>query len=546
MIAVPFIPFILVLGTGYYYFANSLESSTTAGMKRIVDDHRQMIESFLNERKTDLEFVQHAFTFEELSRARTLVKVFGLLQAKSSAFLDLGIFDESGVHVAYQGPYELKGKTYQHTEWFQNVVRHGYFISDIFLGYRNVPHFIIALVREENGRKWVIRATIDTLMFNDLVKQIRIGATGEAYILNAAGLLQTDRRSGGNLMEPDHEYLPHLAYHKDTRTFMDEDAANRNFLYVTTWLKNRQWQLVVRQEKADVFKALRTASYLIIIITVVGGALIIAVAFYLTNRIVRRMQQLDAEKDQLSEQLIRASRLAELGEMAAGFAHEINNPLQIIKNEQTLIEMLIAEIKQKGELKVSESLTEIEDSIKQIHLQISRCGQITQAILKFGRKTEAKRQDIALNGFVSEVIDMVSKKASVNGIAITQQIQDEPLYVHTDPSQLQQVFLNLFNNAIDAVIARHGGKGGEISVETVSTDNRSVIIQVRDNGCGISPENLTKIFSPFFTTKPVGKGTGLGLSVCYGIINNMGGSMQVGSEPGSGTTFTINLPAGGS
>jgi len=546
MILVPFIPFISVLGTGYYYFANSLETSTTAGMKRIVDDHRQMIESFLFERKADLEFIQHAYTFEELSRAQTLLKVFQLLQTKSSAFLDLGIFDESGVHVAYHGPYELKGKIYRHTDWFQNVMAHGFYISDIFLGYRNVPHFIIALTRTENNRKWVIRATIDTFMFNDLVKKIRIGATGEAYILNTAGHLQTERRSGGNLMEPDSEYLPHLTHHEDTRAFIAKDSSNRNFLYVSTWLKNRQWQLVVRQEKADAFKVLRIATYLIVIISLIGGILIIGVAFFLTDRIVRRMQQVDAEKDQLSEQLIRASRLAELGEMSAGFAHEINNPLQIIKNEQTLIEMLMAEIKQKGELKESENLAEIEDSFKQINLQISRCAEITQAILKFGRKTEAKQQDVALNSFISEVIAMVSKKASVNGIALTQLVAHEPLYVHVDPSQLQQVFLNLFNNAIDAVIERHGGSGGAISIESASSDNRSVSIRVRDNGCGISPENLKKIFSPFFSTKPVGKGTGLGLSVCYGIINNMGGSMRVSSDPGRGTTFTLNLPAGGS
>ncbi|MBN2058931.1 MAG: two-component sensor histidine kinase [Deltaproteobacteria bacterium] len=543
MIAVPFIPFILILSTGYYYFANSLETSTTSSMKRIVDDHRQMIESFLNERKADLEFVQQAYAFEELGRSHTLIKVFRLLQTQSNAFVDLGIFDELGIHIAYHGPYELKGKIYSHTEWFQNVMKHGYYISDIFLGYRKVPHFIIALAREENDRKWVIRATIDTLMFNELVKKIRIGSTGEAYILNKTGHLQTERRSGGNLMELDKEYLPHLTYHEGAKTFIAKSSGNGQCLYVTTWLKDRQWQLVVRQEKSDAFQSLRAATYLIVIISVIGGILILAVAFFLTNRIVRRMQQLDAEKDLLGEQLIRASRLAELGEMAAGFAHEINNPLQIIKYEQTLIEMLMAEIKQKGDLRESETLSEIEDSFQQINLQISRCAEITGAILKFGHKTETKHQNVDLNNFIPEVIAMVSNKAKVNGIALTQQIQDEPLYVHVDPAQLQQVFINLFNNAIDAVIERHGGHGGNISVEILLSDNGIIRIQVRDNGCGISPENLKKIFSPFFTTKPVGKGTGLGLSVCYGIINNMGGSMHVSSEQGHGTTFTVNIPS---
>lgn len=544
MILAPFIPFVLVLSTGYYYFSTALGTNQIASMKRIVNDHRQMIESFLNERKSDLEFVQKAYSFNELSQAPILHRVFQLLQKHASAFVDLGVFDESGLHVSYEGPFELKGKMYSDANWFQNVIKQGYYISDVFLGYRQVPHFIIAMVREENGRKWVIRATIDTFIFNNLVKKIRIGATGEAYITNREGLFQTERRSGGNLMDTDPDHHPQLAYPDSIQIFIKKDNSNHNYLYATTWMKNRQWQLVVRQEKADVFRALRTASYLIIIISVVGGALIIVVAFYLTDRIVRRMLKLDAEKDQLNEQLIRASRLAELGEMAAGFAHEINNPLQIIKNEQTLIEMMMAEIKQKGDLKESENLNEIEDSFKQVNLQISRCAEITRAILKFSRKTETAWREIELNSFIPEVITMVSKKAHVNGITITKRFPDKPLYVQADPSQLQQVFLNLFNNAIDAVIDRHAGSGGKISVKTISTDNSSVSIQVRDNGCGISFENLQKIFSPFFTTKPVGKGTGLGLSVCYGIVKNMGGTMQVTSELGIGTTFTLNLPAG--
>jgi len=103
--------------------------------------------------------------------------------------------------------------------------------------------------------------------------------------------------------------------------------------------------------------------------------------------------------------------------------------------------------------------------------------------------------------------------------------------------------LNLFNNAIDAILERHGTSGGKLTVDAGPKENKTMEIVFKDNGCGIRPEDLNKIFSPFFTTKPVGKGTGLGLSVCYGIIDNMQGSMEAGSEVGVGTTFTIRLPA---
>jgi two-component system NtrC family sensor kinase len=545
MILVPVIPFVLVLGIGYYYFTTSLETSTISSMKRIVGDHRQMIESFLAERKANLEFIVYSYGYEDLAHPETLFGVFNRLQMESSAFVDLGLFNEDGIHVNYQGPYRsrLIGKDYGEEDWFKEVIRQGYYISDVFLGYRNVPHFIIAMAREEKGKKWVIRATIDTYMFNELVKKVRIGKTGEAYILNAEGVFQTERRSGGDLMKRDTDEVLETTPHEGIKTFIRKNQSGDAYLYASTWLKNKEWLLVVRQEKADAFRALRSATYLIVLIIVFGGAAITAVAFYTTNHIVRRMELMDKEKDQLGEQLIRASRLAELGEMAAGFAHEINNPLQIMKSEQTLMDTILSDLKEKGELKESEDLAELEDSMDQIKLQIDRCAKITQAILKFGRQGEPVSRDVDLSVFIPEVAAMIEKKASVHGIALKEDIEEGVPSVHGDPGQLQQVLLNLLNNAIDAIIDAHGSRGGELVIQARPDENGKAMISVTDNGAGISPENLKKVFTPFFTTKPVGKGTGLGLSVCYGIVDSMGGVMEVRSEKGVGTTFTIRLPA---
>ena len=545
MILVPFVPFILVLGIGYYYFTTSLESTAIASMKRIVGDHRQMIESFLRERKADLEFVVHSFRFEQLADPQELYKVFTHLQEKSVAFVDLGIFNEEGIHVAYHGPYRLVGKDYSQEDWFKQVLRQGYYVSDIFLGYRKVPHFIIALAGEEEGKKWVIRATIDTYMFTDLVEKVRIGKTGEAYILNQQGIFQTERRSGGNLMERDPDGIVPPSAHSEIKTFVKEDSRGDEYLYATTWMKGKEWMLVVRQEEADAFRDLRSASYMIILVSLIGGVLIVAVAFYVTGQIIRRMETIDTEKDELGQQLVRATRLAELGQMAAGFAHEINNPLQIMKSEQTLIDTIFSDIKERGDLKESEDLKDLEDSMAQIKLQIDRCAKITQAILKFGRQSEPVIKDVDLLSFIPEVTSMISKKASVSGITLREQIAENTPIIHVDPSQLQQVLLNLYNNAIDAIVDRHGSQGGELTIEAGPDEDGRVRVSVKDNGVGISPENLKKVFTPFFTTKPVGKGTGLGLSVCYGIVDSMGGVMEVESEKGVGTRFVIRLPAAG-
>lgn len=543
MILVPFFPLFLSLAMGYYYFTNSLSTSTIESLKRIVTDHRQMIESFLLERTADLEFILNAYSYDELSRPEYLGAVFKNLKARSAAFVDLGVFDQEGNHVAYEGPYELKWKNYGGEVWFQRANSEGVYISDIFLGYRKVPHFIIAVSEDHHDGRWAVRATIDTQYFSRLVEGVRIGRTGEAYLLDSEGVLQTQPRSGRDLMQKPADRIEYPEGLNDIHTYVAPDATGEQFLYATAWLKDKDWLLVIRKEKADAFRSLRAAAYGIFVISLLGLGAIVTTSFFVSGRIVRRMQETDSEKESLNQQLIRAQRLAELGEMAAGFAHEINNPLQIIRSEQALMEMNMSELSSSGTLPPSEALSEIEDSMAQIKLQIERCAGITQAILKFGRQSEPQMRDVDLKTFIPQITGMVSKKASVNGIEIIQEVAENTPPVHGDPGQLQQVLVNLLNNAMDAVMDLHGPSGGIIAIGAGPADGHRTRIVVRDNGCGIDAENIKKIFSPFFTTKPVGRGTGLGLAVCYGIINNMGGTMEVESAPGGGSTFTIFLPS---
>jgi len=559
LILIPIIPFILIIAIGYVGSRISIENRTVESMQRIVEDHRQMIDTFLRERRTNLEFVINTHQYEYLSKGRNLDSVYHNLRTISNAFVDLGVFDEEGLHVAYHGPYQLEGKIYKDEPWFKEVMETGMHISDVFLGFRDYPHFIIAVKKEENDRSWVLRATIDTHIFNTMVGRIRIGETGEAYIINREGLFQTQPRTGGDLLEKDPARAMYLRSHEGvktytgTRDFIREfgwffgptNPGIQDYLVATTWLKEKDWLLVARQEKRDAFSGLSATMYLIGAISIIGTAGIVFIAFNQTGRLLNRIREVSGEKATLENQLIHATRLAELGQMAAGFAHEINNPLQIIRSEYALVDFILKEMKEKREITNEEALEELEDSIRQIIVQVERCSGITQAILKFGRHSEPQIEDIELSGFIPEITETISNKASVNGISIKQIIDEKTPPVRADKGQLQQVLLNLFNNAIDAIVDRHGSQGGKLSVSAKPSDDAWIDIAVQDNGPGISPENIDKIFSPFFTTKAPGKGTGLGLSVCYGIVENLGGKMTVSSQPGRGTTFTIRLPASG-
>ena len=542
MIVIPFIPFVLALLTGFYYFTDSLQSDTVAKTTRLVEDHSHMIDSFLRERLGDLRLIMNAYGYGRLGDQTTLERVFGNLQERTNAFVDLGVFSAAGVHVAYHGPYQLAGKIYRDAPWFKQVLTQGYYISDVFLGYRKIPHFIIAVSQSHEGKTWVIRATIDSKIFNSRVENIRIGNTGEAYIVNREGVFQTQRRSGGTLMERDPDAATYLSAQEGTKTFVAADRSGQRFLYATVWLREKDWLLVVRQAEGDAFQALHRATYLVALIALLGGIAIVSTALLVTRRMVRQMREKDVEKSRLANQLVIAGRLAELGEMSAGFAHEINNPLQIIRAEQALMETILSEIREPGGLPPSADLDQLVDSLHQIGVQVDRCAQITRGVLNFARQEDPFIGRCDLRAFVPEVLGLVERKAGVSGIVMRQEISEATPLIRADAGQLQQVLLNLLNNAIDAIAAGHGAARGEVFISVESSGDGWVEIKVADNGCGISGENLAKVFTPFFTTKPVGKGTGLGLSVCYGIITNMGGTIGVNSKPGEGTTFTVRLP----
>jgi len=534
----PFIILLLVCGTLVYYFAGYSRDQVETELVRIAADHRRMIDQFFGERVSDLQYISISYTFDELRHQSNLASVFYNLQAGSKAFFDLGLFDEKGNHVAYVGPYDLAGKNYAQTEWFKEVRDKGLYISDEFLGYRNIPHFVISIRRNEGNRSWYLRATIDTFSFNDLVESIRMGKTGEAYLVNRQGVLQTKRRSGGKLMEPDADYGFYEIDDERITSFSAGSYLNQRYLYVVEILKHTNWLLVVRQEMGEAYAPLMRAVLIAIFMIVGGGAVVFIMAYILASSQANQLMLADIEKREMKTQLIIAGKMAEVGEMSAGLAHEINNPLQVMKSEQTLIEDILSDIEKNEVIHDQENLRLIKDSVKQFGIQIERCGQITAGLLRFARRTEGSKESVQIQKFLPEVVSMIEQRARVENIRIVQEFDPDLPSITGDPNQLQQVFLNLLNNAMHAL---KGKDHGEIRIRAFR-ENTSITISVADDGCGIPPEDMEKLFIPFFTTKPVGQGTGLGLSAIYGIIKGLGGEITVSSEVDAGTVFTIHLP----
>jgi two-component system NtrC family sensor kinase len=234
----------------------------------------------------------------------------------------------------------------------------------------------------------------------------------------------------------------------------------------------------------------------------------------------------------LDERLLQAQKLAAIGELSAGIAHEINNPLAIIRQEAEWMQHLLK--KAAGQLQVVE---ELQGSLGMIVQQVDRCTEITRNLLDFARKREPVLQGVDINRIIEDMTRLVEKEARNSNIKIVREYRDNLPMIYSDAPQLRQVVLNLLTNAAHAI-----GKDGVITIATHPVADNGVQIIIRDTGGGIAPENLPKIFAPFFTTKPEGKGTGLGLAICHGIIQRLGGEITVESTLGQGAAFTITLP----
>jgi two-component system NtrC family sensor kinase len=215
-----------------------------------------------------------------------------------------------------------------------------------------------------------------------------------------------------------------------------------------------------------------------------------------------------------------------VGEFVSGIAHELNNPLTAVIGFGEM-------------LKMADLPAKYQQYLQYMVRSSERCHKIVHGLLSFARQHPPERKLVQLNSMIDAVIELLAYEMRTNNIEVVRDFQSDLPEIMGDSHQLQQVVLNLLNNARQAIEAHQ--PSGRIHIKTHAIGAKACIV-LEDNGPGISAENLNKIFNPFFTTKPVGKGTGLGLSLCYGIMREHGGSISVQSGPGKGATFTIELP----
>jgi two-component system NtrC family sensor kinase len=528
MVTVALLPLLLMAVVNHHQYQKVLKDEIVDPMRVLLNKTRHSFELFLAERRSAVSFVASAYGYQDLADQETLSRIFQVMRSEFGGFVDLGMIDSSGVQVSYVGPYQLSGKDYRDHDWFHEVMVKGSHISDVFMGYRRYPHFVIAVKHSDpSDRAFVLRATIDTDVFNDLIASMSLDPTGDAFIINRAGVFQTSSNFYGSVLEVLPIPLPQ--YNLEPTVIEVTDPDGREILLGYSYFRSPPFVLMLAKPRSQVLKSWYTVQNWIFLIFSVSVVMILAVAFKLSDVMVRRIRESDRRREMTHRSIEHTNKLASIGRLAAGVAHEINNPMAIINEKAGLMEDLL---ERTPEFERKEKFLQLTASIRS---SVERCSSITHRLLGFARRMDVEIELIDVNEVLKEVFSFLEREAFHRSIRVQLALGDVPP-VPSDRGQLQQVFLNILNNAFTAV-----DDGGQVVITSRVHDQNAVAVSIQDNGIGMSKETLSQIFDPFFSARKKA-GTGLGLSITYGIVEKLGGSMRVESSEGEGAAFTVLLP----
>ena len=528
LLAVSILPMGLLVIISSQLAREAIGSENRLRAVRLTSNTRRTISFFLEERLDALRFIARQESFRGLNSELQLAYLLRDLQMGFGGFVDLGLINADGLQVRYAGPFDLTGKNYGGQEWFRVCVEKGFFISDIFLGFRQIPHMIIALkVPKKDGSFYLLRATLDTRKIIRILSSLELSEGSDAFLCNREGLIQTPSKYYGNVLQRFELGLP--GYSPRSRVIEARDRKGKPILIGYAYIKDSPYVLILVKRGEEIMKgwfSLRTKINWIFFLSIITVCVVVlGISTFMVNRVYEN----DQARLRAMERLEASSRLISIGRLAAGVAHEINNPLSgILIYAHLLLEDLSPDDPQR------EDLQRIVD-------EASRCKETVKQLLEFARQTEHRTEEVDLNRVLKHGLALLRNQALFHNIQIVEDYDPELPQIQGNANQLSQAFMNIILNAADAMEGR-----GTLTVRSrYLPERRTVRVEFTDTGCGIPPELLSRIFEPFFTTKEVGKGTGLGLSTTYGIVQDHGGRIEVKSRVGSGTTFIIELPLQG-
>lgn len=532
------LPLTILTALSYYKYKNLIKEDTFKQTYLYTYNTRQTIESYINQLKYAIILISELYNFEELSNQKNLDQVFDQLKKKYEGLVDLSVIGPDGIQVAYSGPFHLKGKDYSEAFWYQKVLVRGVFVSEVFLGYRKLPHFIIAVSRKMKGKQqyWVLRASIDKETLDRFLHRIKTEEIYNAFLISENKEIQSSilnlQTNASSIIVP-----AKLPLNEKDIVLEEIELENKKLVRAIGKIEGTPWFLVLDQYGYTHRLAWTMFVEALFAIYLVSILILIPISIYLGVLLTRMVKKFEKEREAALVKAEHADKLASIGRLSAGIAHEINNPLAIINEKVGLMKDIL---NQTEDFPYKDKFLRQIDAIEKA---VQRGKNIIHRLLGFTKRITPQLEPVKINEVIEECLSFLEKEATYHNIRFEKDFQPDLPTIIADYGQLQQVFLNLINNAIDAIIEAKREEG-VIKLKTSCLNKNYVQVIVEDNGIGMSSEIKKKIFEPFFSTK-LGRdksGTGLGLFITYGIVKKFGGEILVESEVGKGSTFKIIFP----
>ena len=526
---VALVPLVLMAIIDYNANQHAIESEISYQTGRLVSNTRRSVTFFLSERKSALNFIDKDNTYPMLRDPRRLTDLLENMKKGFGGFTDLGVIDERGTQQNYVGPFHLVGAQYSDQEWFHDLLTGDAHISDVFMGFRQQPHLVVAVKHElPGGGFYILRASIDTEQFNHLLAEVEVSGNGDIFLVNRAGGLQTPSRIFG----PPLQKIPiDIPEYSDKTQVIQTELYGSPLVLGYAYIQDTPFILMAAKSKNELMKPWNDTRRQLIFFLALSVTLIVVVVLGVSTYLVNQVYSADHKRVMALHHVEYANKMASLGRLSAGVAHEINNPLAIINEKAGLIKDLTAMGIEIG----SSRVTALIDSIL---YSVDRCAQVTKRLLSFARQgQDGLPQKLKLDEVAKEVLGFIGRSAELQGVSVSIESNANVPEIESDRGKLQEIFLNLVNNSLAAM-----SSGGRIEIRLQNSTDGNVLVKVTDTGCGIPAADLRRIFEPFFSTKTGKGGTGLGLSITYGLVQELGGSIEVNSTVGKGTEFTVFLP----
>ncbi len=548
LIVLVLIPSTIISVLSHYQYQDLLHhDEITRFFQHLKQSHSQ-VNQHLEERKALISFISRTTELQQLAKPDQLGQLLHSIRIDYPDITDLELINESGEIIGHAGEHQPSDKSYEDSRWLDETVK-GRMMFSSFFNEQSDSSFIAVSVSQKQATQegvLILRFWIESHVLYPFTEDRGSTTFSDIFIIDSNKNVLTIPLKYGSIGKKNpfasiqftsnsipsdlFDEQPDLFDKKDGEVTIQDSSAGNSVLLASTILSHGEFRLIFAKEMGVLSKARLLIRVKLIAIFVTCTIVAFLVILEISQGITRHIQESNKKRQLFLAEVEHSNKLASIGRLAAGIAHEINNPLSIINQKAGLIEDFI---------EMSEDFTHrqaIMDTLDGIQDSVLRCKTITHRLLGFARQEDVHTELLDINIILREVIDFLAKEATYAQIRIDFELEPEIPTILSDRTQLQQIFLNITSNAIDAI-----GSHGRILLSTHQVDEDHIQVNITDDGPGIDEEVKKHIFDPFFTTKETGKGTGLGLSITYGLVQKLGGKIEVLSEVGKGTTFEITF-----